>query len=195
MAHNYTQEQRAQALILLAANRGNVPLTSSQTGISGYSIKKWARKEKELPSPEIGKGMETAIHYLMGQIPNLVNKYNIAELLGVLLEKWLHYQGIPQNSTQTILTVLATKSESQLDRMIKDIDQGRQLVLNDQEQIIDLEREMANIGLLGLAEKGVSPELVGEKIADNTPTEIIDLIQYQVEDEEQELDGDKGIDW
>jgi hypothetical protein len=195
IAYRYTVEQKAQALILLAANRGDVPLTSSQTGIAPNMLNNWAKNEKTLPSPDIGKGMEQAIHYLMGQIPNLVNKYNVAELLGTLLEKWLQYKGVPQNSTQTILAVLATKSESQLDAMIGDIEQGRRLTLNDQDQVLTVEKELESMGLSGLAERGVNPELVGQPINANSPTEVVDLIQYQVEDDTRELEGDGNEDW
>ena len=132
----------------------------------------------------------------MGQIPNLVNKYNIAELLGTLLEKWLHYQGIPQTSTQTILAVLATKSEKDLDLMIGDIEQGRQLALNPQDKLNDIEGELHNLGMIGLAERGVNPKLVGEPVERDVPTEVIDLIQYQVEEtDDGELEGDGNEDW
>lgn len=114
----YTEEFKANALIQLAANGGDLDTTAEALGISTSTLWRWAKgqqvKKKSKKKDSISKnetesnepfrvedGIEAAIKHLISNIPVMRgDEWGVA--LGILLDKWLILQNQPTERIESL---------------------------------------------------------------------------------------------
>lgn len=105
----YTPQQRADALIALEANRGNILQTATQLGIGEATLHRWIAENSESEDVKSDIALETAQivphtrEEFIAELKNLRNK--------VLTQLTENYYDLNAKETAVVLGILIDKSE------------------------------------------------------------------------------------
>lgn len=113
----YSDAEVLEALVKLAVNKYNFPMTSSDTGIPERTLRNWASAKNGVKKgvPEL---LERTIERMLMVIPEKWNGQDWAIALGILMDKWLVMRGQPTSRTETIFTTLQQMPDDELDALL-----------------------------------------------------------------------------
>jgi len=113
----YNDIEISETLIKLAVNQYNYAMTSSDTGISIRTLKRWAKMPQKKGIPEL---LERAIAKLLIAIPADFSGQHWAITLGILIDKWLLMSGKPTSRAENITKKFGGLSEDEFTDVINE---------------------------------------------------------------------------
>ena len=107
---SYSPEFRAEVLVRLAVNKYDFDKTARETGVSPRSIHNW---NKEFPNKSVPELLERAIQRVLMVVPEDMPSKDWAITLGILLDKWMIWKGMPTSRMEQILKSVGSLPEDE----------------------------------------------------------------------------------
>lgn len=101
MPKKYSEEEVAEAMVVLAANHNDYKKTSEQLGIGVTTLVRWSGDARDDSVPDLVEGV---IKHLLTNIPDKMTGHDWAVTVGILLDKYLIFTGGPTARTENINT-------------------------------------------------------------------------------------------
>jgi len=124
----YSETYKAECLIVLAMNRYDYDKTALETGVSAGSLRNW---DKTFPKHTVPALLERAIERMLMLIPDKFEGKDWSVSLGILIDKWLLWKGMPTARMENILKNVAGLREDEYadvleeaERIIAEADRG-----------------------------------------------------------------------